>query len=297
MIFPAIALAMLFVAGYGGYRYFDLAGKFERSETDLGAAREELARKTAEFEARIASLQNDLAVSQEESEGLSRSLTQEKSKNDAFESQIRGISSAVGTLEKLSTLDKELLEKYSKVYFLNEHYVPREIAQVPPSYGAIAGKDMYAHARVVPYLSRMIEASRAASSSLAVVSAYRSFDEQTAVKTGYRVIYGSGANQFSADQGYSEHQLGTAVDIVATRTGPTLSVSFENTPEYAWLTANAYRYGFVLSYPKNNAYYQFEPWHWRFVGVALATKLHAEKKYFYDLDQREIDTYRIGIFD
>ncbi|MEK7495870.1 MAG: D-alanyl-D-alanine carboxypeptidase family protein, partial [Patescibacteria group bacterium] len=64
-----------------------------------------------------------------------------------------------------------------------------------------------------------------------------------------------------------------------------------------WLTENAYKYGFILSYPKQNTYYRFEPWHWRFVGVALATKLHDGNKYFYDLSQREIDQYLVSIFD
>ena len=40
-----------------------------------------------------------------------------------------------------------------------------------------------------------------------------------------------------------------------------------------------------------------EPWHWRFVGVALATRLHNENKSFYDLTQREIDAYLVSIFD
>jgi hypothetical protein len=52
----------------------------------------------------------------------------------------------------------------------------------------------------------------------------------------------------------------------------------------------------VLSYPKNNSYYVYEPWHWRFVGVVLSSKLRQEGKNFYDLDQREIDNYLIDIF-
>ncbi|PJC82708.1 hypothetical protein CO006_02150, partial [Candidatus Roizmanbacteria bacterium CG_4_8_14_3_um_filter_35_14] len=60
---------------------------------------------------------------------------------------------------------------------------------------------------------------------------------------------------------------------------------------------NAYKYGFILSYPKQNTYYQFEPWHWRFVGMTLATKLHDTNQYFYNLAQREIDLYLISIFD
>jgi len=110
------------------------------------------------------------------------------------------------------------------------------------------------------------------------------------------VTYGSGANQFSADQGYSEHQLGTSVDFTIPANGAMFS-KFESDPAYSWLVENAHKYGFTLSYPKGNAYYKFEPWHWRFVGVALATHLHNENKYFYDLVQREIDVYLIKLFD
>jgi D-alanyl-D-alanine carboxypeptidase len=132
---------------------------------------------------------------------------------------------------------------------------------------------------------------------LKVISAYRSFETQTDLKSTYKVIYGAGsANQFSADQGYSEHQLGTTVDVTTPTTAGTF-VSFENDPGYMWLTKNAHQFGFVLSYPKNNTYYQYEPWHWRFVGTDLAKDLHAEGKYFYDLDQRKINEYLVDIFD
>jgi D-alanyl-D-alanine carboxypeptidase len=72
---------------------------------------------------------------------------------------------------------------------------------------------------------------------------------------------------------------------------------FSKTPEYEWLMQNAYKYGFIISYPKDNAYYQFEPWHWRFVGKSLAKRLNEEKQNFYDLEQRTIDSYLINIFD
>jgi zinc D-Ala-D-Ala carboxypeptidase len=132
--------------------------------------------------------------------------------------------------------------------------------------------------------------------NIRVLSAFRSFDEQAAVKNQHTFVYGSGANAFSADQGYSEHQLGTTVDIVDTATGAT-SVSFATTNAYAWLQENAHQYGFVLSYPEGNQFYIFEPWHWRFVGRDLASDLHDDNKTFYDLDQRELDAYLVKIFD
>jgi LAS superfamily LD-carboxypeptidase LdcB len=120
---------------------------------------------------------------------------------------------------------------------------------------------------------------------------------QSALKTSYKIEYGVGtANSFSADQGYSEHQLGTTIDFTTPANGSALS-GFDKTTTYTWLQKNAYLYGFSLSYPKGNTHFVFEPWHWRYVGVELAKKLHDENKTLYDLDQRDIDTYLIKFFD
>ena len=152
-------------------------------------------------------------------------------------------------------------------------------------------------ANIKPYLENLLKAAASDSVSLLVLSAYRSFCTQAALKTGYKVVYGTtAANKFSADQGYSEHQLGSTVDFTTQTGGETLS-GFDKTKSYEWLNQNAYKYGFILSYPKGNKFYQFEPWHWRFVGVELATKIHSENKNFYDMDQREINDFLVKIFD
>jgi len=133
--------------------------------------------------------------------------------------------------------------------------------------------------------------------NLLVQSAYRSFGTQSTLKATYTVSYGStAANRFSADQGYSEHQLGTTVDFTTGVSGGALE-GFDKTPEYVWLLENAHKYGFILSYPAGNTFYKFEPWHWRFVGVSLARKLHNNETNFYDADQRLIDSYLVKIFD
>jgi D-alanyl-D-alanine carboxypeptidase len=76
-----------------------------------------------------------------------------------------------------------------------------------------------------------------------------------------------------------------------------LTLRFASSTGYAWLAANAYKYGFELSYPAKNPYYIFEPWHWRFVGVALATWLHDNNITFYDAPQRTINQYLVSIFN
>lgn len=211
--------------------------------------------------------------------------------------QVGSLSGTLTTLQKLSKTDPELLKKYSKVYFLNENYVPARLSEIPSLYQYSDKKQLLIHTDVLPQLKAMISDASAVGVKLYVYSAYRSFAEQRALKGEYSVTYGAGtANSFSADQGYSEHQLGTTVDIITPGLGGALD-GFDQTTAYQWLLNNAYRYGFTISYPKNNGYYVFEPWHWRFVGVKLARDLHDNGKSFYDLDQRAIDEYLVNIFD
>jgi LAS superfamily LD-carboxypeptidase LdcB len=214
-----------------------------------------------------------------------------------YRQEIGTVSSTVNTLQKLSKTDSELLVKYSKVFFLNENYAPAKLTEIPNQYKYSDSKILKIQSQVWPYLQKMLDESTKAGITTYVSSAYRSFNEQKALKGQYSVVYGAGsANQFSADQGYSEHQLGTTVDLITSGLGGELE-GFDKTKSYTWLLANAHKYGFVLSYPENNKFYVYEPWHWRFVGVKLATDLYNQKKSFYDLDQREIDEYLVSVFD
>lgn len=239
-----------------------------------------------------------------ETNGLSTTILNAQQSIEAVKTKVGGVEQSVGViggtvnnLEKLSKVDPQLLKKYSKVYFLNENYTPLHLVTIPSDYVYSTKRQEQFNQEAWPFLNRMLEEAKKDGANMYVKSAYRSFSEQKALKSSYTVTYGAGtANTFSADQGYSEHQLGTTLDIIATGQGGNLT-GFDKTASYAWLLDNAYRYGFVLSYPKGNGYYIYEPWHWRFVGVKLATYLHGAKKNFYDLDQREIDTYLASTFD
>lgn len=236
--------------------------------------------------------------------GLSKTLTNTQQNIDAVKNQVGGveqtvgtISGTVGTLQKLSQIDPQLLKKYSKVYFMNENYTPAHLTVVVPEYVYVGTRQEQFLTESWPYLKNILDEAKSHGITLYVKSAYRSFAEQKSLKSSYSVTYGAGtANAFSADQGYSEHQLGTTLDFITTGTGGQLN-GFDATPAYEWLLSNAFRFGFILSYPKGNKYYVYEPWHWRYVGVKLATYLHDSKRNFYDLDQREIDTYLINTFD
>ncbi len=81
---------------------------------------------------------------------------------------------------------------------------------------------------------------------------------------------------YSAEAGYSEHQTGLCVDFI-TSTMSTLDRSFETSEAFAWLSENAYRFGFILRYPETKEEvtgYSYEPWHYRFVGREVATAIY-----------------------
>lgn len=261
------------------------------------ALKNETASSTKILNTKIANLEAVLATTTLTSTELAQRLADQQNKSEEFASTIDDIAGTVGTLEKLSKTDKELLQKYSKVYFLSDNYVPMRLEDISSDYLNDQAKKMQFHSLALPFLERLLDRAADDGVDLKIVSAYRSFGTQSILKASYSQIYGSGANQFSADQGYSEHQLGTTLDLTTPEITDVLAIKFETTPAYAWLNKYAYKYGFVLSYPKNNSYYQYEPWHWRFVGVKLATKLHRDGLNFSDLDQREIDNYLVNIFD
>lgn len=283
--FIVIIVLLLGALGYGLYRYRALARQSAAQQVAIAGLR-----------STIQELEGNISLTEYERDRLTTALQDTEQKADELQTQTTELKTTVGTLQKLTTIDPELLKKYSKVYFLNEHYTPSALADIDAQYISGTGRKLQIDEQVWPHLQKLLEDANA-SLGLRVASAYRSFGTQEALKSSYKVTYGTtAANRFSADQGYSEHQLGTTVDLTTAKTG-TLTASFDKTPEFTWLTQHAHEYGFVLSYPKNNKYYVYEPWHWRYVGINLATWLHTTNKYLYDVDQREIDTYLLTIFD
>jgi len=110
-------------------------------------------------------------------------------------------------------------------------------------------------------------------------SAYRSYSTQVSVYAGWVASKGqAGADLTSARPGHSEHQTGLAIDISALPAACTLQACFADTPQGQWLAANAVTFGFVLRYPAGGTPvtgYEFEPWHFRYVGVATAADYSA----------------------
>ena len=119
---------------------------------------------------------------------------------------------------------------------------------------------------------KMIEASKKEGLNIYISSGFRSYARQKTLYNNYVSHDGKEkADTYSARPGHSEHQSGLAFDVNQ------INSTFDNTNEAKWLHKNCYKYGFILRYPKgktNETGYIYESWHFRYVGVELATKLY-----------------------
>lgn len=283
--FPSLVIFLILGGGllYTSLQISNLAKRIDTLSNDVASTTQSLSLRIHQYSQSVTDLSN-------ETTGLSSALNDTKQ-------NVGSLSGTLSALQKLAEADPQLLKKYSKVYFLNDNYAPKNLSIVPSEYTYSSTRQEQFLSEASFFLKLLMDTAKADNVTLYIKSGYRSFAEQKSLKSSYAVTYGAGtANSFSAEQGYSEHQLGTTIDFTTTGLNGSLS-GFDKTPAFAWLVANAYRFGFILSYPKNNTYYIYEPWHWRYVGVQLATYLHNNNKNFYDLDQREIDTYLIEMFD
>jgi D-alanyl-D-alanine carboxypeptidase len=121
---------------------------------------------------------------------------------------------------------------------------------------------------------------KAKAGTLLLNSGYRSYATQVSVHDRQVARLGLKAGEaLAARPGYSEHQTGLAADVSAAGQGCTIQVCFATTKAGKWLAANSWQYGFILRYPNGQTAttgYQFEPWHFRYVGVNLATEMKSQ---------------------
>lgn len=127
-------------------------------------------------------------------------------------------------------------------------------------------------------LISLFSAATDAGYQLMIGSGYRSAALQKIYFDSLAASVGdAAANQAIARPGQSEHQTGLAVDLSTIARNCYLDNCFAQTGDGMWLVNNAYKYGFTLRYPSGKESitgYQYESWHFRYVGIDLATALH-----------------------
>lgn len=162
----------------------------------------------------------------------------------------------------------------NKYHQLSRDYIPGDMEMITPKYNT--------GALILRYPARvnfevMCHAAEREGIVLRAISTFRSFLYQNQVyyKNWNEEIpleqYCKERDKVSARAGHSEHQTGLAVDI------NDLEETFADTPEGKWLAEHSYKYGFILRYPKGKEHitgYNYEPWHFRYLGTELAKKLY-----------------------
>lgn len=157
-------------------------------------------------------------------------------------------------------------------YRLASTYKPTDLRST--SYAGLNG-GYYVRRHVIADLKAMASAARRAGARLIVQSAYRSYATQKTTFAYWVRVHGMArALKESARAGHSEHQLGTTLDFRSYGgSAPWNYSDWATTKAGAWLKANAWKYGFIMSYPKGKTSvtcYQYEPWHYRYVGRTRA---------------------------
>ena len=185
------------------------------------------------------------------------------------------IAGSVLTLE--SGVDQWATSVLDPMHRLSSKYVPTELVAIDYRARQGTGGGWRLKSEAALALRQMFLDSWADGVKLRVISAYRSYATQKITFTYWVTKSGlQEARHYSAVPGHSEHQLGTAVDLGTIGAGaPWGTKAFATSPTAKWLSANAYRYGFVRSYPAGAtkvalSCYGSEPWHWRYVGPTLA---------------------------
>ena len=160
----------------------------------------------------------------------------------------------------------------NKYLYLDKTYIPNNLVKTNIDYSKNGmmlvkeAKDMF---------EKMYYDSKKEGYNIRIMSSYRSYEYQKKLYNDYKQKEGiKEADKYSARAGFSEHQTGLCVDIDDKKFN---YENFDKSNSYKWMINNSYKYGFILRYPKNKEKitgYIYEPWHYRYVGIDIATFIH-----------------------
>lgn len=185
---------------------------------------------------------------------------------------------------KLTNTFYTLVNKYN---YLREDFVPNNLVELEAPY---AREGIYLVKSARDKFYELVKKASEEGLTIRAISAYRGYTYQKRLYDKYVENDGiAKADTYSARPGFSDHQTGLVVDV---DNSVNSFEGFTNTKEYQWMLANSYKYGFILRYPEGKEAitgYQFESWHYRFVGVKLAKKIKASNLTFDEYFTRYLD--------
>ena len=162
----------------------------------------------------------------------------------------------------------------NKEYKLPENYVPSKLELISNEF---ANENKYLREDAKVAFENLSKDAKELGYRIIAVSTYRDYEYQNKLYNMYVEEKGIDyADKCSARPGHSEHQTGLAVDVEGSNYDYD---EFENSKEFVWMKENAYKYGFILRYPKGKEKitgFKYEPWHYRYVGKDVAKTIHDE---------------------
>jgi len=174
----------------------------------------------------------------------------------------------------------DLLVLVDKEHGLPADYVPPDLVPLKDYALRTTWPDLMLRKAIMPAVLQMVRAARADGVTVTFSSTYRSYDYQRGLFAREVKMYGrETAERESAHPGFSQHQLGTAIDF------GTISDGYEKTREGRWVSAHAWEYGFTLSYPAEYEQvtgYRYESWHYRYITRPGA---RMQREFFADVQQ------------
>lgn len=172
----------------------------------------------------------------------------------------------------------DLLVLVNKEYKLPKTYVPSDLVSASLS-GIRKGENFSLRKITIDDLKSLVKDAKGDGIDLSMRSAYRSYNTQISTYNYWLSANGgsiSATDKVSARAGHSQHQLGTAIDFSSSEIADGLGGTFSSTKASKWLATNAWKYGFVISFPQGSESttgYSYESWHYRYIGKTYAQEM------------------------
>ena len=216
-----------------------------------------------------------LAVDYAKLENYDRYLAYKEKENDDAETTVLYVNM---DFDKEDYVDPLVIDEFDDYVLVNKHrqlsslYVPDDLVTIDEEYVKADG-EIEIERNVAKAFYDMAEAASKEGLELMVSSGYRSYEDQEDITNTYLELYGQKyVDNYVAKPGFSEHQTAMSLDIASKSVD-----TFVNSDEYVWMMDNAYKYGFILRYPRSKediTGYKCEAWHYRYVGKKIAKYIH-----------------------
>jgi D-alanyl-D-alanine carboxypeptidase len=157
----------------------------------------------------------------------------------------------------------------NKKISISNDYIPSNLVDVYKTY---SNRNVKINEKAYICFKNLHRAAEKENINILISSGYRNYNEQLKIVNLNLIEHDSKwVDIYMAQPGHSEHQTGLAIDVDISTDSEDPSSGFD------WLEANAYKYGFILRYPRNKEKitgYNYEPWHYRYVGKEIAKEIY-----------------------